>query len=294
MHRLWALAQRPRLPCRTLHSTTVKSAAPAAEASSSTAAAKWTPTSVRTGVIARKRGMLVMWDDHGARFPVTVLQLDNCQVTANVETVRKDDSEYHAVQVAASDRREKTTTRQMLGHFKNAGVPPITPDAHVPVGTTLSAIHFVPGQLVDVVANSYDWQGFPGHNEAVELQGLRASHGVSASHRAAGAIGAHQDPAVLAWQEDGWPYGKQAKDHSNLAVVRVDSELDLIFVRGCVPGVDDAHVMVRDAKKKMVQTAQHEYAKGNMEKILPRELAAQLPPVIEAPTLRRSPFVPQS
>ena len=92
----------------------------------------------------------------------------------------------------------------------------------------------------------------------------------------------------------------------NLAVVRVDTELDLIFVRGCVPGVDDAHVMIRDAKKKMVQTAQHEYAKGNMEKILPKglqtlpfpagtkELAAQLPPVIEAPTLRRSPFIPLS
>jgi large subunit ribosomal protein L3 len=137
-----------------------------------------------------------MWDEHGARFPVTVLQvrnssssrsrscshvqqLEDCQVTANITTVRKDSSEYHAVQVAASDRPSKTTTKQMLGHFKKAGVPPkrvvrefpVTADAHVPVGgfldssaqicifltgvgTTLSAAHFVPGQFVDVVANS--------------------------------------------------------------------------------------------------------------------------------------------
>ncbi|TFY52371.1 hypothetical protein EVJ58_g10055 [Rhodofomes roseus] len=311
MHRLWALAQRPRLPCRALHSTTVKRAAPAAEASSSTAVAKWTPTSVRTGVIARKRGMLVMWDGHGARFPVT---LENCQVTANVKTVRKDKSEYHAVQVAASDRREKTTTNAMLGHFRNAGVPakyivkefPITPDAHVPVGTTLSAIHFVPGQFVDVIAKSIG-KGFAGTMKRWNYKGLRASHGVSAAHRSQGAIGAHQDPGRV------WPGRKMAgrlggerTTTQNLAVVRVDTELDLVFVRGCVPGIDDAHVMVRDAKKKMIQTAQHEYAKGNMEKILPKgfetlpfpagtkEMAAQLPPVIEAPTLRRSPFVPQS
>lgn len=92
----------------------------------------------------------------------------------------------------------------------------------------------------------------------------------------------------------------------NLAVVRVDSELDLIFVRGCVPGVDDAHVMIRDAKKKMTQLAQHNNAKGNFEKVLPRglvdlpfpagtkELAKALPPVIVAPSARVSdPFVPR-
>lgn len=108
-----------------------------------------------------------------------MLQLEDCQVTANITTVRKDESEYHAVQIAASDRPAKTTTKQMLGHFNKAGVPPkrivkefpVTPDAHIPVGmssyilcrrlfirsrkgTTLSAVHFVPGQFVDVIANS--------------------------------------------------------------------------------------------------------------------------------------------
>lgn len=144
--------------------------------------------------------MTSMYDDNGVRVPVTVLQvrfafpcvifpgpsvfllqLDNCQVTANIETVRPDKTEYHAVQVAASDRPHKTTTAQMRGHFRRAKVHPkrivkefpVTPDAHVPIGemvnaetlaldsfllaslgTTLSAIHFVPGQHVDVIAKS--------------------------------------------------------------------------------------------------------------------------------------------
>ena len=89
-------------------------------------------------------------------------QLDSCQVTANIKTKRPDNTTYHAVQVAAVDKPTKTTTRQMLGHFQKADVKPkryvkefpVTPDAHVPVGTTLSAIHFVPGQYVDCVAKS--------------------------------------------------------------------------------------------------------------------------------------------
>ena len=153
MFRAWALARRPPFcTCRNLY----QSAVTHAEAESTVA--KWTPKSLRTGVIARKRGMTAMWDEHGARFPVTILQvcdsldhcctrsyirqLENCQVTANITTVRKDNSEYHAVQVAASDRPPKTTTKQMLGHFKKAGVPPkrlvkefpVTADAHIPIG----------------------------------------------------------------------------------------------------------------------------------------------------------------
>ncbi|KAI0929140.1 hypothetical protein AcV5_006482 [Taiwanofungus camphoratus] len=312
MLRLWALGQRPHvLRCRSLHSTVVNNAT-AAPSTSSDTSAKWSPNSIRTGLIARKRGMTVMWDDHGARFPVTVLQLENCQVTANIKTIRKDQSEYHAIQVAATDRPAKTATKQMLGYFKRAGVPPkrivkefpVTPDAHVPVGTTLSAIHFVPGQYVDVIAKSIG-KGFQGTMKRWNFKGLRASHGVSISHRSAGAIGAHQDPGRV------WPGKKMAgrlggerTTTQNLAVVRVDSNLDLIFVRGCVPGVDDAHVMVRDAKKKMTQLAQVNDAKGMFDKVLPKgleglpfpagtkEMAKQLPPVVVAPTHRRSPFIP--
>ncbi|KAI0672979.1 mitochondrial 50S ribosomal protein L3 [Trametes maxima] len=314
MLRFWSFGARPALPhCRALQTTVVRNAAVEAESSSATSST-WTPTSVRTGLIARKRGMTVMWDNNGVRFPVTVLQLENCQVTANVRTVRAEQSEYHAVQVAASDRSEKNATKQMLGHFKKAGVSPkrvvkefpVTSDAHVPVGTTLSAIHFVPGQFVDVIAKSIG-KGFQGTMKRWNFKGLRASHGVSVSHRSAGAIGAHQDPGRV------WPGKKMAgrmggerTTTQNLAVVRVDSDLDLIYVRGCVPGVDDAHVMVRDAKKKMTQLAQHNSAKGLFEKVLPKgltglpfpagtkELAEVLPPVIVAPSARVSdPFVPR-
>lgn len=254
-----------------------------------------------------------MWDEHGARYPVTVLQLENCQVTANVKTVRADNTEYHAVQVAASDRPAKTTTKPMLGHFSRAGVPPkyivkefpVTPDAHVPVGTTLSAIHFVPGQFVDVVSNSIG-KGYQGVMKRWNFKGLRASHGVSVSHRSAGAIGAHQDPGRV------WPGKKMAgrmggvrRTTQNLAVMRIDTNLDLIFVRGCVPGVDDAHVLIRDAKKNMTHKALVNYAKGNFDKILPKnlvtlpfpagtkELAKTLPPVIVCPSTRSSPFIPR-
>ncbi|KAM5534064.1 hypothetical protein V8D89_012245 [Ganoderma adspersum] len=314
MLKLWSFGTRSALPrCRALHTTAATNAAASAE-SSTTAASKWTPTSIRTGLIARKRGMTVMWDTHGMRFPVTVLQLENCQVTANIRTIREDQTEYHAVQMAASDKSPKNVTKQMLGHFKKVGVVPkrvvkefpVTPDAHVPVGTTLSAIHFVPGQFVDVIAKSIG-KGFQGTMKRWNFKGLRASHGVSVSHRSAGAIGAHQDPGRV------WPGKKMAgrlggerTTTQNLAVVRVDSELELIFVRGAVPGVDDAQVMIRDAKKKMTQLAQHNEAKGNFEKILPRglvdlpfpagtkELARQLPPVIQAPSSRVSdPFVPR-
>ncbi|KAI9057899.1 mitochondrial 50S ribosomal protein L3 [Trametes sanguinea] len=314
MLRLWSFGARPVLPrCRAFHTTVVSNATAEAE-SSAASTSQWTPNSVRTGLIARKRGMMVMWDNFGVRFPVTVLQLENCQVTANIKTVRADQSEYHAVQVAASDRSPKNTTKQMLGHFQKAGVPPkrivkefpVTPDAHVPVGTTLSAIHFVPGQFVDVIAKSIG-KGFQGTMKRWNFKGLRASHGVSVSHRSAGSIGAHQDPGRV------WPGKKMAGrmggervTTQNLYVVRVDSDLDLIYVRGCVPGVDDAHVMIRDAKKKMTQLAQHNDAKGLFEKILPKgltglpfpagtkELAKALPPMIVAPSTRvTDPFVPR-
>ncbi|KAI9458489.1 mitochondrial 50S ribosomal protein L3 [Russula earlei] len=286
MHRVWALAQRsPLYTCRKFHQSVVVHA----EAESSTSfVAKWTPKSIRTGVIARKRGMTAMWDEHGARFPVTVLQLENCQVTANITHARKDNSEYHAVQVAASDRPLKTTTKQMSGHFKKAGVPPkrlvkefpVTPDAHVPLGTTLSAAHFVPGQFVDVVANSIG-KGFQGTMKRWNFKGLRASHGVSISHRSAGATGAHQDPGRV------WPGKKMAGrmggkriTAQNLHVVRIDNALDLVFVRGCVPGYDGAHVLVRDAKKKQRVLYEKVLPKGVLDLPFPagtEELAKTLP-----------------
>ncbi|KDQ61039.1 hypothetical protein JAAARDRAFT_173512 [Jaapia argillacea MUCL 33604] len=313
MIRIWSSNARPSVSrCRNLHSTVSANAEVVPK--SKKPVPKWTPSSLRTGVIARKRGMTAMWDDQGARHPVTVLQLENCQVTANIMTHRKGTTPYHAVQVAASDKSVKNTTLTMLGHFKKAGVQPkrivkefpVTPDAHIPIGTTLSAVHFVPGQYVDVIAKSIG-KGFQGGMKRWGFKGLRASHGVSVSHRSSGSTGQHQDPGRV------WPgkkmAGRMGGDRitaQNLRVVRVDGSLDLVFVKGCVPGVDDAHVLIKDAKKLLVHTARHNHAKALFEKVLPKgvddlpfpagtkELAEKLPPVIIAPSIRVSnPFVPR-
>jgi len=202
----------------------------------------------------------------------------------------------------------------MKGHFRKANVPPkyivrefpVTPDAHIPVGTTLSAVHFVPGQYVDVIANSLG-KGFQGTMKRWNFKGLRASHGVSVSHRSAGATGAHQDPGRV------WPGKKMAGrlggeriTIQNLTVMRVDGQLDLIFVKGAVPGFDDAQVLIRDSKKKLISTAKAHQAIGDYEKVLPKgvddlpfpagtkEMAQMLPAVIEAPSKRiTSPFSPR-
>ncbi|EAU88475.2 ribosomal protein L3 [Coprinopsis cinerea okayama7 len=255
--------------------------------------------------------MAALWNDQGVKFPVTVLQLDNCQVTANIKTPRPDHTVYHAVQVASTDRPPKTTTRQMLGHFAKANVPPkryvkefpVTADAHVPVGTTLNAAHFVPGQYVDVVAKSIG-KGFQGGMKRWGFHGLAASHGVSVSHRSSGSAGNSQDPGrIYPGKKMAGRMGGNQVTVQNLAVVRVDTALNLVYVRGAVPGVDNAPVYIRDAKKVMA-VARHNEAKGLNDKILPKgvddlpfpagtaELAKTLPPIIESPAYRRSPFTP--
>ncbi|KAF8798098.1 translation protein [Phlegmacium glaucopus] len=299
---------------RQLHTSVPENAPSIATSSANSqldAPSKWTPNSIRTGLIARKRGMTAIWNDQGVRIPVTVLQLENCQVTANIKTMRRNHTVYHAVQVAASDKPEKTTTQQMLGHFRKANVPakrivkefPVTPDAHVPVGTMLSAVHFVPGQFVDVIANSIG-KGFQGGMKRWGFHGLAASHGVSISHRSSGSTGQHQDPGrIFPGKKMAGHMGNKRVTVQNLAVVRIDTALELIFVKGAVPGVDDAHVLIRDAKK-ISAVGSHNQAKGLYEKVLPKgvddlpfpagtaELAKALPPIIEAPSYRRSPFVP--
>jgi large subunit ribosomal protein L3 len=157
------------------------------------------------------------------------------------------------------------------------------------------------------------------------FKGLRASHGVSVSHRSAGATGGHQVRlgrynelirfSICNSQDPGriWPGKKMAgrmggkrTTTQNLHVVRIDNTLDLVFVRGCVSGYDGTHVLIRDAKKKVVALAQHNQAKGLYEKVLPKgvsdlpfpagtaELAKTLPAIIVSPSPRTtSPFLPR-
>ncbi|TEB36403.1 ribosomal protein L3 [Coprinellus micaceus] len=320
MLRTWVIVRCKTVPvvcqARLLH-TSLPARSSAEEATTSTTPEtqgepkKWTPKSTRTGLIAVKRGMTSMWNDQGVKFPVTILQVADCQVTKNIKVPKPDHTVYHAVQVAAVNKPAKAVTRQMLGHFKKANISPkryvkefpVTSDAHLPVGTTLSAIHFVPGQYVDCVATSIG-KGFQGTMKKWGFGGLAASHGVSVSHRSAGSTGQHQDPGrVFPGKKMAGHMGGNQVTVQNLAVVRVDTSLNLIYVRGAVPGVDDAPVYVRDAKKIMAQGKAYA-AKGRTDKILPKgvddlpfpagteELAKTLPSIIEAPAYRRSPFVP--
>jgi len=253
--------------------------------------------------------MTSLWDDNGVKIPVTVLQLDNCQVTAQVSKRKRRTPEwYHAVQVACSDRPNKTTTKSMQGHFGKAGVPSkyfvrefqVTQDALLDVGTTLSVTHFVPGQFVDVTANSIG-KGFQGPMKRWNFRGLRASHGVSVSHRSHGSIGQHQDPGrVFPGKKMAGRMGNERCTLQNLFIMRIDTTLNLIYVKGNVPGPDDAYVLVQDAVKKMLQDSNAKAKKG-VEKVLPVEslpfpagtveLEKTLPPIISAPTVERSPFL---
>ncbi|KAK4688733.1 large subunit ribosomal protein L3, partial [Tremellales sp. Uapishka_1] len=249
---------------------------PIASASTSSASianppGKWSPYTQRTGVIAQKRGMTGLWDQDGVRYPVTVLQLDSVQVLRH--TPPPPTSPLHSLQIGASDRSLKSTTWAQQGHFRKAGVNPkykvqefqVTEDAVLKVGTTLSAAHFVPGQYVDVTATSIG-KGFAGVMKRHNFKGLKASHGVSVTHRSGGSTGQHQDPGrVLPGKKMAGHMGVVKRTTQNLLVHRIDTALNLVFLRGCVPGVDDAFVSVRDSKKKVTYKGMSGLKKGKEE-----------------------------
>jgi len=209
---------------------------------------------MRSGLIAQKVGMTRVFTDEGNHVPVTVLKVDGCQV---VSVRTKDKDGYSAVQLGAGVRKPKHTSKPMRGHFAKAGVEPkrklvefrVTEDALLDVGAELSVEHFIAGQKVDVTGTSIG-KGFAGAMKRHNFGGLRASHGVSLSHRSHGSTGNNQDPGRV-WK------GKKMAGHmgdvrvttQNLVVVSTDAERGLILVRGAVPGSDGGWVLVQDAVK---------------------------------------------
>ena len=210
---------------------------------------------MRTGLIARKEGMTRIFTEDGTQVPVTVLKVDECQVVA-VRNAEKDG--YVAVQLGAGKARVKRTSAANRGHFAKAKVEPkkkvvefrVTNENMLEVGAELGANHFVAGQFVDVVGTSIG-KGFAGAMKRHNFGGLRASHGVSVSHRSIGSTGGRQDPGRT-FKNKKMP-GHMGVDRIttlNLRVVQTDVERGLVFVEGAVPGAKGGWIMVRDAVKK--------------------------------------------
>lgn len=209
---------------------------------------------MRTGVIAKKMGMTRLFQEDGRHVPVTVLALDNVQVVARREVDRDG---YVAVQLGAGAAKVKNVAKPQRGHFGKAEVEPkaqvaefrVAEDALLDVGATLSADHFVAGQLVDVSGHTQG-KGFAGAMKRWGFGGLRATHGVSVSHRSHGSTGNRQDPGrVFKNKKMAGHMGDRQRTQQNLEVVRTDATRGLIFVRGSVPGSKGTWLLVKDAVK---------------------------------------------
>lgn len=212
---------------------------------------------MRSGVIAKKLGMTRLFLEDGKQVPVTVLQLDNLQVVAQ-RTADRDG--YTAVQLGAGLAKAKRTTAAMRGHFAKANVEPkrkiaefrVTADCMIDVGEEITADHYFEGQFVDIAGTSIG-KGFQGAMKRHNFGGLRASHGVSVSHRSHGSTGQCQDPGkVFKGKKMAGHMGSARITTQNLQVVKTDSDRGIIMVKGAVPGSKGGWVTVKDAVKKAV------------------------------------------
>lgn len=248
---------------------------------------RWTPMSRRVGLIAKKVGMTTYFLSSGERLAATVLQVSSNQISAQIGFTapthlpngqpilpRKIQSRlaYTALQVAATDSKSKQgITKQVRGHLRKANIHKdkkiirefkVTKDAIVPLGTVLSAAHFVPGQKIDVKAKSRG-KGFQGVMKRHGFHGLRASHGVSVSHRSGGSTGMNQSPGrVFPGKKMAGRMGGDETTKHNLEVLRIDTVKDIIVVKGNVPGPEGGHVLLSDAKKDLVGRAANALFKG--------------------------------
>src|SRR5438128_7201875 len=210
---------------------------------------------MRSGVIAQKVGMTRVFTAAGEHVPVTVLRLAQCQVVAHRSADRNG---YVALQLGSGSRKVKNVTKAERGHFAVAKVEPkrklaefrVSEDALIPVGAEITADHFVTGQFVDVTGTSIG-KGFAGGMKRWNFGGLRATHGVSVSHRSIGSTGQRQDPGKT-WKNKKMPghMGVDRVTTLNLRVVQTDAERGLLLVQGAVPGSKGGWITVRDAVKK--------------------------------------------
>ncbi len=210
---------------------------------------------MRMGLLAEKLGMTRIFTPDGEHVPVTVLRIDECEVVCN-RTTEKDG--YSAVQIGVGKAKAKRVPKPMRGHFAKAKVVPkaklaefrVDGDGLVTPGTKLSVNHFVVGQYVDVAGISIG-KGFAGGMKRHGFSGLRASHGVSISHRSLGSTGQCQDPGrVFKGKKMAGHMGAKRRTIQNLQVMGVDPERGLLLIKGGVPGAKGGWVQISDAVKK--------------------------------------------
>jgi large subunit ribosomal protein L3 len=210
---------------------------------------------MRTGLIAQKLGMTRIFAEDGSHVPVTVLKVDTCQVV-DVRTQEKHG--YNAVQLGIGKAKVKNVSKAERGSFARAKVEPkaklaefrVSKDALLEVGAELSVNHFLPGQFVDVVGTTIG-KGFAGSMKRWNFGGLRATHGVSVSHRSHGSTGNRQDPGrTFPGKKMAGHLGVERVTTQNLTVVSTDEAEGLLLIRGAVPGHDGSYVLVSDAVKR--------------------------------------------
>lgn len=210
---------------------------------------------MRTGLIAQKVGMTRIFAQDGANIPVTVLKLEECQVVG-VKTEEKHG--YNAVQLGVGKAKANRVGKAMRGVFAQAQVEPkrrlaefrVTKDALLEVGAEITADHFIAGQFVDVTGLTIG-KGFAGGMKRWNFGGLRASHGVSVSHRSHGSTGNRQDPGrTFPGKKMAGHLGVEKVTTQNLTIVATDPQEGVIMVKGSVPGHEGSFVIIRDAVKR--------------------------------------------
>ncbi|WP_374314221.1 50S ribosomal protein L3 [Dongia sp.] len=210
---------------------------------------------MRTGLIAQKLGMTRVFAEDGAHVPVTLLKVAGCQVIA-VRT--EEQNGYNAVQLGLDKAKVKNVSKAQRGHFAKAKVEPkkkiaefrVDKDALLEVGAELSADHFVAGQFVDVTGTTIG-KGFAGSMKRWNFGGLRATHGVSVSHRSHGSTGNRQDPGrTFPGKKMAGHLGDERVTTQNLKVVGTDPALGIVMVKGAVPGHEGSYVLIKDAVKR--------------------------------------------
>jgi large subunit ribosomal protein L3 len=210
---------------------------------------------MRTGLIAQKLGMTRVFTGEGNHVAVTVLRVANCQVVAQ-RTQERDG--YTAVQLGVGAAKVKNVTKPQRGHFAKAKVEPkarlaefrVSEDALVEIGAEITAAHFVPGQYVDVTGTSIG-KGFAGGMKRHNFGGLRATHGVSVSHRSLGSTGQRQDPGkTFKNKKMAGHLGAVRVTTQSLQIVIADPERGVLMVKGAVPGSEGGWVLIKDAVKR--------------------------------------------